>query len=35
VAQPLDFAKELGGFDEQDVQRIMRDNCVELLGAAA
>jgi predicted TIM-barrel fold metal-dependent hydrolase len=35
VAQPLDFAKELGGFDEQSVQRIMRDNCVELLGAAA
>ena len=27
VAQPLDFAKELGGFDEQAVQRIMRDNC--------
>ena len=33
LAQPLDFAKELGGFDDADVQRIMRDNCVELLGA--
>jgi predicted TIM-barrel fold metal-dependent hydrolase len=31
VAQPLDFTKELGGFDEQAVQRIMHDNCVELL----
>ncbi len=35
VAQPLDFVKELGGFDEQAQQRIMRDNCVELLGSAA
>ena len=35
VAQPLDFAKELGGFGEQDVERIMRSNCVELLGAVA
>ncbi len=34
VAQPLDFTKELGGFDDHAVQRIMRDNCVELLGAA-
>ena len=34
VAQPLDFAKELGGFDETHVRRIMRDNCLELLGAA-
>jgi predicted TIM-barrel fold metal-dependent hydrolase len=32
VAQPLDFTKELDGFDEQGVQRIMRDNCLELLG---
>ena len=32
VAQPLDFQKELGAFDEQAVQRIMHDNCVELLG---
>ena len=30
--QPLDFVKELGGFDEADVRRIMRDNCLELLG---
>ena len=32
VAQPLDFKKELGAFDERAVQRIMHDNCVELLG---
>jgi predicted TIM-barrel fold metal-dependent hydrolase len=35
VAQPLDFTKELGGFDEDAVRRIMHDNCVELLGTAA
>ena len=35
VAQPLDFAVELGAFDEAGVQRIMHDNCVELLGAVA
>ncbi len=35
VAHPLDFTKELDGFDEQAVQRIMHDNCVELLGSAA
>jgi predicted TIM-barrel fold metal-dependent hydrolase len=34
VAQPLDFTAELGGFDEPAVQRIMRDNCAELLGSA-
>jgi predicted TIM-barrel fold metal-dependent hydrolase len=32
VAHPLDFTKELDGFDEQAVERIMRDNCLELLG---
>ena len=35
VAQPLDFEQELDGFDEGAVQRIMHDNCVELLGLAA
>ena len=35
VAQPLDFTKELGGFDEHAVQRIMHDNAAEFLGAAA
>jgi predicted TIM-barrel fold metal-dependent hydrolase len=35
VAQPLDFAKELGAFDEPAVRRIMHDNCLELLGSAA
>jgi predicted TIM-barrel fold metal-dependent hydrolase len=34
VAQPLDFLKELSSFDEGAVQRIMRDNAVELLGWA-
>jgi predicted TIM-barrel fold metal-dependent hydrolase len=32
VAQPLDFEKELGAFDERAVKRIMHDNCAELLG---
>lgn len=32
VAQPLDFTKELSGFDERSVQRIIRDNCLDLLG---
>jgi predicted TIM-barrel fold metal-dependent hydrolase len=35
VAQPLDFEKELGAFDDAQVRRIMHDNAVELLGAAA
>ncbi|MBL7491270.1 amidohydrolase [Frankia sp. AgB1.9] len=34
VAQPLDFRKELGAFSEGDVRKIMRDNCVDLLGAS-
>ena len=34
TALPLDFAHELGGFDEADRARIMRDNAVELLGGA-
>lgn len=32
LAQPMDFAKELSAFDEAGVRRIMRDNCLELLG---
>ena len=32
VAQPMDFAAELTGFDDADRRRIMRDNCLELLG---
>jgi predicted TIM-barrel fold metal-dependent hydrolase len=35
VAQPLDFLKELDGFAGNDVQRIMHDNCLELLRPAA
>jgi predicted TIM-barrel fold metal-dependent hydrolase len=33
VAQPLDFAVELSMFGEPEVRRIMRENCLELLGA--
>jgi predicted TIM-barrel fold metal-dependent hydrolase len=35
LAIPLDFAKELGGFDEAAIRRMMRDNCLELLGMEA
>jgi predicted TIM-barrel fold metal-dependent hydrolase len=34
VPQPLDFAKELSMFSEAEVQRIMRENVVELLGSS-
>jgi predicted TIM-barrel fold metal-dependent hydrolase len=33
LAQPTDFTNELSGFDEGEVRRIMRDNCLELLGS--
>ena len=32
LAEPLDFVKELDGFDAADVRKIMRDNALELLG---
>jgi predicted TIM-barrel fold metal-dependent hydrolase len=32
VAEPLDFAVELGRFSDAEKQRILRDNCLELLG---
>jgi predicted TIM-barrel fold metal-dependent hydrolase len=32
LAEPLDFAKELSGFDAPDVRKIMRDNALDLLG---
>jgi predicted TIM-barrel fold metal-dependent hydrolase len=35
LTQPLDFEKELDGFGADDRARIMRTNCLELLGAAA
>jgi predicted TIM-barrel fold metal-dependent hydrolase len=35
LTRPLDFHKELDGFDDAEVRKIMRDNCLELLGAAA
>jgi predicted TIM-barrel fold metal-dependent hydrolase len=34
LAQPLDFTKELASFDEPAIRRIMRDNVLDLLGAA-
>ncbi len=33
LAEPLQFTKELTGFTEDDVRRIMRDNVIDLLGA--
>jgi predicted TIM-barrel fold metal-dependent hydrolase len=33
LAQPLDFVEELHQFDEGEIRKIMRDNCVDLLGA--
>jgi predicted TIM-barrel fold metal-dependent hydrolase len=33
LAEPVDFAKELDGFDESEVRNVMRDNALELLGA--
>jgi predicted TIM-barrel fold metal-dependent hydrolase len=35
LAHPLDFAKELQGFDGAEIRRMMRDNCLELLGIGA
>ena len=34
---PLDFVKELHAFSDDEVRRVMRDNCLDLLrpGAAA
>jgi predicted TIM-barrel fold metal-dependent hydrolase len=32
LAEPLDFAKELDGFDQIAVRKIMRDNALEFLG---
>ncbi|OAA27844.1 Amidohydrolase [Frankia sp. EI5c] len=33
LAEPLDFRKELDGFTDDEIGRIMRDNCLDLLGA--
>jgi predicted TIM-barrel fold metal-dependent hydrolase len=35
LAQPLDFEKELADFSDEEIRRVMRDNCLELLGGAA
>ena len=32
LANPIDFVKELTGFDERAVRRVMRDNFLELIG---
>jgi predicted TIM-barrel fold metal-dependent hydrolase len=32
---PIDFAKELTGFDDKAIRRVMRENCLELLGTGA
>jgi len=34
VAQPMDFEKELSAFGPAEVRRIMRENCLELLGGS-
>jgi predicted TIM-barrel fold metal-dependent hydrolase len=33
LAEPIDFVKELDGFDEPSVRKIMRENALDLLGA--
>jgi predicted TIM-barrel fold metal-dependent hydrolase len=35
LAEPAAFTKELGAFEPDEVHRIMRDNCVELVGLAS
>jgi predicted TIM-barrel fold metal-dependent hydrolase len=35
LEQPLDFLKELDGFEDKAIRRVMRDNALELLGTAA
>jgi len=32
LAEPVEFAKELAAFNDVEVRKIMRDNCIELLG---
>jgi predicted TIM-barrel fold metal-dependent hydrolase len=34
LAEPTDFVKELDGFSAGEVQRIMRQNCLDLLGTS-
>jgi len=35
LARPTDFVKELHAFSDDEVRRIMRDNCLDLLGPGA
>jgi predicted TIM-barrel fold metal-dependent hydrolase len=35
LAAPTDFVEELSDFDDDEIRRIMRDNCLELLGGDA
>lgn len=34
LAEPMNFMQELSDFSEPEVRKIMRDNCLELLGPA-
>ncbi|KPM55924.1 amidohydrolase [Frankia sp. R43] len=34
LAEPTDFFKELDGFTDDEARKIMRDNCLDLLGTA-
>ncbi|CUU57501.1 Amidohydrolase [Parafrankia irregularis] len=34
LAEPTDFYKELDGFTDDETRKIMRDNCLDLLGTA-
>ncbi len=33
LAQPLDFVKELHDFSDDEIRKVMRDNCLELISA--
>ncbi|MCL9793211.1 hypothetical protein [Frankia sp. AgKG'84/4] len=35
LTEPILFVKELEGFSDEDVRKIMRDNALELMGAPA
>jgi predicted TIM-barrel fold metal-dependent hydrolase len=32
LTEPTDFVKELDGFNDEEIRKIMRDNCLDLLG---
>ncbi len=35
LEKPTDFVNELDGFDDASIRRVMRDNCLDLLGGSA